>query len=321
MKHVGKTLCNISLLTLLSLAPLAAHGAEQNDASLFPPNAEPGKCYAKVLVPAKFKTVTEDVVSREAAEKIKIIPAEWEWVEEKVVVKDEEEKLEIVPATYKTVEEKVEIEPASTKLEAVDPVYETVEEKIIDKPARTVWKKGNGLLDKVNGIASEIMCLVNEPASYKTIKKQVLKTPATVKKIEVPAKYKIVKKTVIDKPAEVKKVVIPAEFEIVKVKKLVSPAKEERVPIPEERQTITKLVKESDERMSWQPVLCETNMTQDVIEKIQMALLDKGFDPGPVDGSIGGATLKALDKFQTKNNLSRGGLTYETLKALNVTIE
>ncbi len=321
MELLGRKTRRISLVTLLALAPLTAHAAEQGDVSLFPPNAEPGKCYAKVMVPAKFKTVTEEVVKREAAEKIKIIPAEWEWVEEKVVVKEEEEKLEIIPATYKTVEEKVEIEPASVKLEAVDPVYDTVEEKIIAKPARTVWKKGNGLLDKVNGIAGEIMCLVNEPATYKTLEKQVLKTPATVKKIEVPAKFKIIKKTVVDKPAEVKKIVVPAEYETIKVKKLVTPAREERVTIPEERQTITKLVKESDERMSWQPVLCQTNMTQDVIEKIQMALLDKGFDPGPVDGSIGGATLKALDKFQTKNNLARGGLTYETLKALNITIE
>ncbi len=321
MKQIGKTTCILSFFALLAMAPLAGAAEVQDDASLFPPNAEPGKCYAKVMIPAKFKTVTEELIKKEAAEKITIIPAQWEWVEEKVLVKEEEEKLEIVPATYKTVEEKVEIEPASVTLEAVEPVYDTVEEKVIDKPARTVWKKGNGLLDKVDGVTGEIMCLINEPASYKTLQKQVIRTPATVKKIEVPAKFKIVEKQVVDQPAEVKKTLIPAEYTIVKVKKLVAPAKEERAEIQEERQTVTKLVKESDEKLSWRPVLCQTNMTQDVIEKIQMALLDKGFDPGPVDGSIGGGTLKALDKFQTKNNLARGGLTYETLQALNIVIE
>ena len=70
--------------------------------------------------------------------------------------------------------------------------------------------------------------------------------------------------------------------------------------------------------MSWQPVLCETNMTTMVIKDIQAALLDKGFDPGPVDGSLGSGTLKALDSFQRKSGLATGGLTYESLKALAV---
>jgi peptidoglycan hydrolase-like protein with peptidoglycan-binding domain len=310
----------ISFLSLLASTVCFTSAVAQEDASLFPPNAEPGKCYAKVLIPTKYKIVKEEVIKHEAFEKIFVIPAQWDWEEKKVMVKEATEKLEIIPATYKIVEEKVEIVPPTVKFTTVKPVFGTVEEKIIDKPERTIWKKGSGLLDKVEGTTGDIMCLVNEPATYKTIKKQVLKTPATVKKTDIPGKYKIIKKQVIDKPAEVKKIPVPAEFKTVKVKKLVTPAQEDHVKVPEERQIITKRVKESDEKMSWRPVLCETNMTRDVIRQIQKALSDKGFDPGPLDGSIGGGTLKALNKFQTKNNLARGGLTYETLKALNVTI-
>lgn len=320
MKLTSKPIISFSFFALFMTAPLTASSAVQDDASLYPPDAEPGKCYAKVLVPAKFKSVTENLVKKEAVEKITIVPAEWKWEEEKVMIKEPVEKLEIIPATYKFVEEKIEIEPSSTKLEPVDAVYDTVEEKVISKPARTVWKKGKGLFNKVDNATGDIMCLINEPATYKTLEKQVVKTPATVKKSEVPAKYKIVKKRVVDKPAEVKKVIIPAEYTTIKVKKLVAPAKEERVKIPEELQTVTKMVKESDEKMAWQAVLCETNMTKDIIEKIQQALFDKGIDPGPIDGSIGGGTLKALEKFQSSNNLARGGLTYETLAALNVVI-
>ena len=320
MTQFGKTTCMISFLSLFASTACFTSAVAQEDASLFPPNAEPGKCYAKVLVPTKYKTVKEEVVKHEAFEKIFVIPAQWDWEEKKVMVKEATEKLEIIPATYKIVEEKVEIVPPTVKFETVKPVFGTVEDKIIDKPERTIWKKGSGLLDQVEGSTGDIMCLINEPATYKTIKKQVIKTPATVKKTDVPGQYKIIKKQVIDKPAEVKKIPVPAEFKTVKVKKLVTPTQEDRVKIPEERQVITKLVKESDEKMSWRPVLCETNMTKDVIRQIQKALLDKGFDPGPLDGSVGGGTLKALNKFQTKNNLARGGLTYETLKALNVAI-
>ncbi len=70
------------------------------------PNAQPGECYAKVFVPAEYKTVTEEVVTREAAEKIEIVPAKWEWVEEKVLVKPASSKLVVVPATFKSEKER-----------------------------------------------------------------------------------------------------------------------------------------------------------------------------------------------------------------------
>lgn len=310
----------LALLAALLLIPAQGAAAAQDETSLFPPNAEPGQCYAKVMIPAKYKAVTSEVPKREASEKITIIPEQWEWVEEKVLVKDAEEKIEIIPATYKMVEEKIVIEPASTKLEAVEPVYATVEETVVDKPAQTVWKKGAGLFNKVDNSTGDIMCLINEPETYKKVQKQVVKSPASVKKVEVPEKVKLIKKKVVDKPAEVKKVTIPAEYTVIKVRKLVAPAKEQRTPIQAENQTVTKMVKESDEKLAWQPILCETNMTKDVMIKIQKALMDHGFNPGKVDGSIGGGTLKAIESFQQKNNLARGGLTYETLKALNVSV-
>ncbi len=322
MKQIGKSSLALSLSAGLIFAMAVVSTAAQDpSASLFPPNAEPGKCYAKVLVPATFKTVTEEILKREAAEKVEVIPAVYEWVEKKVVVKEPSEKIEVIPATYKTIEEKVEVIPATYKLEATKPVYETVEIKVIDKPARTAWKKGSGLLDKIDYATGDIMCLVNIPATYKTIKKQVLKTPAAVKKVEIPAKFKTIKKRVTDKPAEVRKISVPAEYKTIKVKTLVSPAKEIRTPIKEERQVVSKTVKVTDEQMSWQPVLCDTNMTKDVVLKIQQALADQGFDPGPVDGALGGGTMKALDQFQRKNGLATGGLTYEALNALKIFVK
>ena len=80
------------------------------------------------------------------------------------------------------------------------------------------------------------MCLEEVPAEYKTVTKQVLKSPATTRLVQVPAEYKTVQ-----------------------VKKLVSPAKENRIPIPAEYQTVTKTIKESEGQMVWREVLCETN--------------------------------------------------------------
>ena len=106
----------------LGLATLQA-GAENkaSGAGLLPVNAQPGQCYAKVMIPAKYKSSEEKVVIVEAGEKIEIIPAKYEWTEVRVPLQQESEKLIAVPA-----------------------VYETVEEKVLLEPARTVWRSGPG---------------------------------------------------------------------------------------------------------------------------------------------------------------------------------
>jgi len=43
------------------------------------------------------------------------------------------------------------------------------------------------------------MCLVEIPATYKTISKQVLKTPASTRSRDIPAEYRTVQKRVVDR--------------------------------------------------------------------------------------------------------------------------
>ena len=90
-------------------------GSDMTDAL---PNAKAGQCFAKVLTPAKYETITEKVMVREAANRI-----------------------EIIPAKYQIVEEKVEIKAASEKIIEVPAVYKKIEEKILMSPERMVWHK------------------------------------------------------------------------------------------------------------------------------------------------------------------------------------
>ena len=94
------------LATSIALALFATGVAESQDVSngdlsLYPPDAQPGECYAKVLVPAKYETISEKVVKREASEKVTIVPAKFEWVEERVLSKEASETLTVVPAVYR----------------------------------------------------------------------------------------------------------------------------------------------------------------------------------------------------------------------------
>ncbi len=431
------------------------------------PDAQPGECYAKVVIPAKYETQSQELVVRQASEKIKVIPAKYEMASEKVLVKEASTKIVPVPATYGSASDKIEIRPAATswkvstkkgsapaspallaaakasgielsaanpgmcyreyfqpaqyktetsevlvseasekveviaakyewaeekllvkeaskKVIAVPATYEIATEKVMIEPEKVVWQKGRGLVERID-TTGEIMCKVKIPAKYKTIEKRVVKTPATTKVVEIPAeyavqkvrklvspaqekriaipekkstvsktvlvseetfswasigdktasgsrtgnqicltatpaKYKSVSRKVVKTAATTKVIQIPAEYKTIKVRKLVSPAQEQRIAIPAKSQTIQKSVKLSDERMEWRQVLCETNMSANVVNDIQRALQTAGFNPGPIDGVIGSATLQAIDSYQQKNSLNRGGVTFEVIKALGVNV-
>jgi hypothetical protein len=325
--------------------------------------AEPGMCFKEYYQAAQYKTETKKVLIKEASEEVQTIPAKYDVVEEKVLVKPAAKKIIEVPATYQKLTEKVLIEPA-----------------------KTVWKKGGGVIEKIDNTTGEVMCLVEVPAKYKTIEKQVIKSPATTRIEEIPAVYKTVKIEKLVTPAQEQRTKIPAEFkevtlrskvsdakfswiamheetqpqgkptgneiclkeipakfetvkkqvvkapatfkkeqvaaveETVKVRKLVAKAEEKRTKIPAEFKMVTKRTKVSDERLEWRQVLCETNMTKEVIVRLQEALDKAGYRPGAADGIMGGATLRAVDAFQQDQGLPRGGLTILTLEKLGVNI-
>lgn len=298
-----------------------AQSTADDSATMLPPNAKPGECYARVMIPPVYETVTERVLLQEASERIEIVPAEFEWVEEQVMVKEASQRLEVVPPEFDVVEEAVLVTPESTRIEDVPAEYEWVEEEVLVKPAHTVWKKGSGAIQKVDHATGDIMCLIEVPATYKTVKKKVVKVPASSSVLTVPAEYKTVEKTVVTAPASTRTVDIPAEFKTVKVKKILRPEEKKVVPVEAEYQTVEKQVLKSKSRIDWRRVLCETNLSGDIVTRIQAALQQLGFDPGPVDGLIGPQTQAAVEGYQAKNGLAVGGLTLETLQELDIRVQ
>ncbi len=369
----------------------------ENDAGgLLPPNPRPGECYARVIIPANFDTMSEQVMLREASERIQIIPARYETLAETVLIKEAATRLEVIPATYENVEERVMVKPASSKLEVVPAVYETISERIMvrpasqktievpgeydtvtervqDQPARTEWKRGTGR-GSGSGVAlasaahtierfgdlkvlktrfkdtGEVMCLVEIPATFKTIEKQVLVKPASTRVNEVPAEYKTIKKTVLKKPATTREITIPAQYRTVKVtkqvqpettrevtipaeygkvkvNKLVQPASERRIPIPAEYTTVTRRNMVSAESTEWRPVLCEVNMTRENVSALQTSLNKTGCCRcGPnrnecmIDGIMGPCTLKAAQCYADRKGISSGEkyVTIDTIRELGL---
>lgn len=287
---------------------------------LLPPKAAPGQCFARAFVQPQYEIETVRVQKLEAANRIENLPAQFEMVEERVLVKEASERLEVVPATYEMVEERVLVKAASTDFVTTPALFRTETERVIDKPEHTVWKKGTGPITRIDEATGEIMCLVTIPATYKTVTKQVLVKDAETREVEIPAEYKTVKKRVMKTPPGTRKIEIPAEYKTVKVRKLVKPATTRSVEIPAEFTTVKRRNMIADGYVEWRPVLCETNMSAGIVQRIQTALDGKGFNPGPIDGIIGHQTMDAMKRYQRTNGLATGGLTIETLESLQVSL-
>jgi hypothetical protein len=287
---------------------------------LLPPKAAPGQCFARAFVPPQYEIETVRVQKLEAANRIENLPAQFEMVEERVLVKEASERIEVVPATYEMVEERVLVKAASTDFVTTPALFRTETERVIDKPEHTVWKKGTGPITRIDEATGEIMCLVTIPATYKTVTKQVLVKDAETREVEIPAEYKTVKKRVMKTPPGTRKIEIPAEYKTVKVRKLVKPATTRSVEIPAEFTTVKRRNMIADGHVEWRPVLCETNMSAGIVQRIQTALDGKGFNPGPIDGIIGHQTMDAMKRYQRTNGLATGGLTIETLESLQVSL-
>ena len=292
--------------------------ADSQSSSLLPPEAKPGQCYARVFTPPVYESKTKSVLAREASEKIMVTAPAYEQTHERVLVKEASTTLKVIPARYDWVEERILVKEASERLQVIPAQYETIEEKLPVRPAFTSWKKGRGPIEQVDHMTGEIMCLVETPAQYETVRTQKLVSKASTQKIAIPAEYKIVKKRVMVEAPKTEEIAIPAVYKDVHIRKIVTAASEQRVEIPATYKNVTERHMVSEGQRDWQAILCETNTTVGSVRKLQRALAAKGYNPGNIDGVVGSQTMRAVTRYQTENALPSGKLTIETLQRLNV---
>jgi hypothetical protein len=292
------------------------------DRAMFPPKAKIGSCYARVLTPAKFTTVKEKVLVQEASKKLIEVPAKYKLVTKKVLVSEASSRLITTKPVFRNVKEKILVAPESTKLINIPAKYTIKTVKILVAPEYTEWVKDRGILDNVlkskTNFTGETLHLVKVPAKYRVQQQKILLKPAYTITKKIPAKYKVITKKVVDRPATTKKVEIPAKYKVVHSRELVSPATAKSIEIPAKYKVVTKKIKAKNSSLSWEPVVCKSDLTPQRVMIVQRALKQRGFNPGDIDGIIGLNTQNALTNFQNSNNLLTGALTIESVRALGV---
>jgi len=223
------------------------------------------------------------------------VPARYETLTKTVLDKPATTKTISVPAEYDTIEVKRLVTPAGEKRVEIEPEYRTVQTRTKIADAGFFWLAKDESPDAEATWSGQEACLVERPAEFETVTRQIVAKPAVTEITEVPARYRTME-----------------------VARLVAPANERRIEIPARTKTVTSQVQVAPSRLEWRKVLCEANMTPRIISSLQRALQREGFDPGPIDGVIGQTTMRAIERYQTEMELDRGGITYETLERLKI---
>jgi hypothetical protein len=325
-----------------------------------PPNAVPGKCYQRVLIPEVLETYQDRIVDTPERTEIRVIPAVFADKVEQVVLREARTEYITVAATYKTVTEVVTIKPASFRIETVPAIYDTITERVMIRAAYTMWKRGVPPAQRPTAPGAvkvlptgEVLCLVEVPAEYAQVTRQVLRTQAREVRIDIPAETKVITRQVIDQPARVDKREIAAEYGTVNTRVLVTPEHTETYTIPATYKMVTKQRLTSASRFEWQEFICETppappppkyspapppppraryvppaaaaklpcddvDVTSVTVRDVQSALSIRRYYAGARSGVFTKETSAALRRFQADNGLQVDGINGVTLRALGV---
>ena len=303
-------------------AQTAGHGG----ASLSPieqglPSANPGDCFARVLIAATYDTIPQTVTTQEAFDSLNITPAQLAPETLNIKTRDEGIRYVVRQPRYETVTEEELVRPAYEELKVLPAQFETVTETIVVGEPKLVWRPGRNLsaISRTDPETGIVYCLVEEPAETKTVSRRVVRVPEQIQTVNIPAQYKTVTKQVLVDPGGVDQSEIPAEFTDVTVSRLVSPAEHFTQAQPAQTSTIDTRRLSTPERFEWVPVLCDTNATSSAIRSIQTALTERGHFSGAIDGNAGPSTQSALTSFQRANGISHEGfLSAYTLDLLGL---
>ena len=96
--------------------------------------SQTGEILCRVLIPAKYKTISKQVVTQPASTQERVVPA---------VTKDVTVQVKSDDGSLREVNKTFVVEEARTELVVIPPVYETRSERVLVEPAREEWKPGS----------------------------------------------------------------------------------------------------------------------------------------------------------------------------------
>lgn len=271
------------ILTLTVLLCAQLFYAQEEYLEQLPDNPDPGKCYAKCIVPDEFDVETVRLIEVPAHKQLVVSPAEYKIVKDEVVIKPASKKYTFIPPTFKTVVDTFWIEEPYNKQYPTKAVFADDFETIEVKSKSGKWVAGeNPDCPSIDPNDCRIFHFREDPAVQRKIPVKRLVTPASSTTKQVGGKYKLVKRQVIATPARTEEIPVPEVRDVVERRVLVKDETTSAVDIPATYTTVEKrvLVKKGG-MTAWKEVPC-------VLPKKAIVL--------PINYELGSAKLTSKSK-------------------------
>ena len=221
------------IYTLVVLLYATTFYAQEQYLEKLPDNPDPGKCYAKCIVPDQYDTETVRVLEVPAHTKLQVVPAAYKVERDEVVIKPASKKYNLIPATYRTVVDTFWIEEPYNKQYPKEATFADAFETVEVKSGSGRWVAGeNPDCPSINPDDCRIFYYREDPPVHRKVPIKKLASNATSSIKQVGGKYKLIKRQVIATPARTEEVAIPEVKEMVERLILVKDETTKEIEVP-----------------------------------------------------------------------------------------
>lgn len=300
--------------------PTVAGNSMSRSATPISKNDQFGECFARITIPATYRTDKREVVVQDAHKTLSFTPPEFEQDVVRVKTRDEYVRYKVRQPRWEVETEEIITRPEYERLTVRPAQWRFVDETVDISQPKLTWKAGkfaNSDITRTDPVTGTVFTLIEEAGETRTYRKRVMAAPEQVSARTVPAKYLTVTKRVLTDPGGVDTENVPAEFREYNVQRLAKTSQPQENNVPSQIRTIETEIMIAPERWNWTPVLCGDRLTADAVAQLQSKLSKLGHYSGKMDGQLGPQTKTAVRAFQKTQNLPHGGeLTLMTLERL-----
>ncbi len=292
-------------------APVADNVVKTDDA------VQPGQCYVQAAVYPKPVKRQQEVITKESSKAITVIPASISEGYQQVVTKQSHTTYQVTPPKFKKITEKIMVKPAMQKNRVIPAKYETREVAVVVEEATAVLEPcvaAGSAYAHSTGVRS--FCAKEIPAKTQMIKKQVLVEDERVESYQEPAQYETVSRWELVQEARVEERETEPEVAQVAYQEVVSPEQIDERQTSPVKTMLPVLEYLGEPQIVTRRAVCDNELDNDLLKRLQTALNAAGYRAGETDGYIGEQTISALTRYQKDNGLAVGAITYESLDKL-----
>ena len=322
LEQRGRLLANLELqqeTAATDALPLAEPDAGKTaKLSFLPaPSAEAGQCYRLARLAPRLSAEPQTVVVQDAADQIVVEPPIFR--SEQLEITVDYEPLTAATAMPEMVsrERVIELRPAFKSWQPVPASFDLRSEPLLASPAHQDFVPCGG--QEVADIEfSSHWCAVRKAAEYRQQERKTVKQLSSVKAVWEPAETVTIK---VREPRDSsQKSSLRAVKRVFERQLPTSPASYRREVLLPEFKTVTIRQLTRPASLSWRQVVCADNVSPSLLEKVQLALNERGYEVGDADGAWGEKTAQAVAQFRKDKLLPDIGtdLSVELLRQLEI---